>query len=601
MVKKRFSHRRRRLAKTLIPGVVFVILGVLFVEYSANKNKAPYTPGESIEGITRNLDRSVPKAFLPVPFRDVSEKAGISFQHFHGERSSQLPEDMGSGVAWGDFDNDGDPDLYIVNEAGSLSERENWDSSPATNKLYRNEGDGTFIDITEIAGVGIREIGMAAAWGDYDSDGYLDLLVTSYGAIHLFRNLGNGTFQEVSSDAGIARQGYWTGASWGDYDRDGDLDLYVCGYVHYTFDPEDGHRISSQYSSVQPASLNPSTYPPHENILYENNGDGTFKDVTLQAGVLNDKGRSLGVSWCDFDEDGWIDLYIANDISDNVMYRNLGDGTFEDISHAALVADYRGAMGIAVGDWDGDLDMDLFVSHWIAQENALYVNLLHDLEDPEEGSIGTLSFMDEADGIGLGQIALDYIGWAAFFFDFDNDGRLDLFVNNGSTFQKEEDKKKLVPMNPLLFWNGGAKEGYFEVGRLCGDSFSKKWVGRGAAPADYDGDGDLDLAVVNFGEKMVLLRNEGKTGHHWLEVKLRSKGKNTFGVGGKVTIRYGKNAQTSVVGCTPSYLSQPDLTLHFGLGEHDRVDLLQVLWPSGKDQELKGVKADQILTVQEPI
>ena len=593
----KLTRRRRRLIKTLVPGIAFVIAGTAAVVLLQAGDREPYVPGGDVEGITRNLERSTPEGFTRVRFREVSAAAGIDFSHFGGSRSTQLPEDMGSGLAWGDYDGDGDPDLYLVNVAGPLTERESWGSSPATNKLYRNDGKGRFTDVTEAAGVDVRELGMAAAWGDYDSDRDLDLLITNYGSILLFRNQGDGTFAEVSEAAGLARDGYWAGASWGDYDRDGDLDLYVCGYVEYTFDIEDIRTTTSQYGTVTPASLNPSTYKPHENVLFENDGDGSFSDVTVRAGVANKQGRSLGGSWCDFDEDGWPDLYVANDVSDNVLYRNLGDKTFEDISHAAHVADYRGAMGIAVSDWDSDGDTDLFVSHWIAQENALYSNLLS--QQRESGAKLSLSFMDEADRVGLGQIALDYIGWGSFFFDYDNDGRPDLFISNGSTFQQEDDKSLLVPMKPLLFWNEGPHTGYFEVGEFSGEYFGKRWVGRGAAPADYDGDGDLDIAVLHLGQRAALLRNEGAAGHHWLAIRLKGAGKNTFAVGARVALVLGETTQVATVGATPSYLSQPDLTLHFGLGTAEEAERLEVTWPSGKQQVLTGVGADQILTIEE--
>jgi hypothetical protein len=589
------------LLKTLVPGVVVILIAVAVVALVGSGQKAPYTPGDTVEGITNELQRKVPDGFAKIPFVDVAQEAGIDFRHSHGTRSIQLPEDMGSGLAWGDYDGDGDPDLYVVNQAGPLPERKSWPSSPASNRLFRNSGDGTFVDVTAEAGVGVRDMGMAATWGDVDSDRDLDLLVTSYGSLRLFENSGDGTFVDVTKKAGLGAKGYWAGASWGDFDRDGDLDLYVCGYVNYTFDPEIQKKSTSLYASVIPASLNPSTYKPHKNVLFENDGSGRFTDVTERAGVANTKGRSLGAAFCDFDEDGWLDLYIANDISDNVLYRNMRDGTFKDSSHAAWVADYRGAMGLAITDWDSDHDLDMFVTHWIAQENALYVNLRSEQKELNKGGKKTfVNFQDDADQMGVGQIALDFIGWGTFFLDLDNDARPDLFVANGSTFQKEDDERFLIPMRPLLFWNKGPQHGFFDVGRVCGDYFSKQWVGRGAACADYDGDGDVDFAVVHNGERLALLQNQAANGNHWLGVRLRGDKTNTFGLGSKVTVICGESVQALVVGAMPSYLSQPDLTLHFGLAQRTEVERVEISWLSGKRQTLTRVKADQIMTVDEP-
>jgi hypothetical protein len=257
-------------------------------------------------------------------------------------------------------------------------------------------------------------------------------------------------------------------------------------------------------------------------------------------------------------------------------------------------------MGLAVADWDSDDDLDLFISHWIAQENALYTNLLAERRAPDaKGPIPPI-FIDDADRVGLGQIALDFIGWGAFFFDFDNDGHPDLFVSNGSTFQREDDPRLLVPMRPLLFWNEGTEKGFFDVGAFCGEFFMKERVGRGAAPADIDGDGDLDFAVVHHGDGLALLRNEGRTGNHWLAVRLKGRGKNTFGVGARVVLVRGGKSQAAMIGATPSYLSQPDLAIHFGMGKDAEAERLEVRWPSGKEQVLTAVKADRVVSIEEP-
>ncbi len=557
-----------------------------------------YSPGEAIEGITSELARGVPADYTPVRFTNVAELAGIRFRHFPGVRSTQLPEDMGSGAAWGDYDNDGDYDLFLCNVAGPLPALAAGAlPAEASNRLYRNNGDGTFTDATAASGLEYRGISMAAAWADYDNDADLDLVVTTYRRLLLYRSRGDGTFQEVSQSAGLAGLNrFWAGASWADYDRDGDLDLYVCAYVAYNFEPEFAGKTSRQFASEVPYTLNPSSYPPEPNALFRNNGDGTFSDVAAKAGVANPEGRSLTASWCDFDLDGWPDLYVANDVSDNALYRNRGDGTFHDVSHPALVADYRGAMGLAVGDYDADADFDIFITHWIAQENALFWNMLR---SPGRTASDALRFADVADMLGLGQIALDAIGWGTSFFDYDNDGRLDLFVVNGSTFQQAERKTLLVPMRNFLFWQKNAEEGFFEVGRLSGPVFEERHVGRGAAFADYDADGDVDIVVVNFGEAPLLLRNEGGTGNHWLRVRLKGRRSPHCCDGAIVELESQGKSQHRLLGAQPSYLSQNAPEAHFGLGTATVVDRLTVRFPGGTVRELRNIAADQLVLVVE--
>ena len=564
----------------------------------------PYVPGEKMEGLIDSLSRDPPANYPRVSFLDVTESAGIRFRHFHGTRSTQLPEDMGSGAAWGDFDNDGWIDLFIVNEAGSLTMTpEEFARSPARHALYRNNGDGTFADVTLRAGLDVRSVGQGAAWGDYDNDGLLDLVVTNYGHTFLFHNNGDGAFADASNRSGIGRfEGFWTGASWGDYDSDGLLDLYVCGYVQYRFEQAHLYTQSRQYDAVLPASLNPSTYKPERNLLFHNNGDGTFTEVARDAGVDNPAGRSLSASWADFDNDGRTDLYVANDVSDNAMYRNRGDGTFEDISHRAWVADYRGAMGLAVGDWDVDGDQDIFITHWLAQENALYNNMSSDYADLRmEGKSRGLAFVDVADQYGLGQIALDYIGWGTAFLDYDNDALLDLMVVNGSTFPREDDSTLLAPMNNLLFWNAGAGRGYYEVGSVSGEIFRERRVGRGLAIGDYDNDGDPDAFIVVHGDAPILLRNDGGDRNHWIKVRLRGTEGNRDGVGAKLRFRAGTHIYLRESGAGSSYCSQNAAReVLVGLGSADRVDAIDVAWPSGRTQTLEWVSADQIVTITEP-
>ncbi len=590
------SRRKRRLLNTASLGVLFVVFAAAIV-FVLVRPEPEYRPGESIEGLTAALARSLPENYPRVSFEDVSAAAGIAFRHFDATRSSQLPEDMGSGAAWGDFDNDGWLDLYVVNESGPLT-RSAAETSAAHSHLYHNQQDGSFLELSVAAGVAHRGLGMAAAWGDYDNDGWSDLFVSAYGTNTLYHNDGDGTFTDVSNESGVgAPDGFWTGVSWADYDRDGFLDVYVTGYVKYASQQEG--TTTPQYDVEVPASLNPSSFEPERNLLYHNNGDGTFTELAERAGVADAQGRSLSAAWTDLDEDGWPDLYVANDVSDNVLYRNLANGTFEDVSHQAWVADYRGAMGIAIGDWDGDQDADMFVTHWIAQENALYSSLsaqFASLDDPPETS---MRFMDEADRYGLGQIALDYIGWGTSFFDYDNDGKLDLFVANGSTFQRKDDPRFLIPMRDQLFWNRSARDGFYDVSLVSGAYFAHEYVGRGAAVGDYDNDGDLDVFINNNGGPGVLLRNNNDNENNWVEIRLTGQESNRLAIGARLRVVAGELVQIHEVGAQSSYLSQNSLTAHFGLGSHEQVDTLQISWPSGARQSLHGVPANRLVEVVE--
>ena len=618
------SHRRRARLAMAMGSLAFVTLTLALL--LGRPRPAAYVPGRESEAsteITRSLDREAPVPGTPastaavrsaavragsgppvpsaagearavaVTFEDVAESAGVRLTHFHGRRSTQLPEDMGSGLAWGDYDADGDPDLFVVNESGPLTQSaEEVAASPAHAHLFRNDG-GRFADVTEDAGLAVRGTGMGAAWGDYDGDDRLDLFVTRYGTNLLFRNEGGGRFRDVSEAAAVGgREGFWAGVAWADFDRDGDLDAYVCGYVRYDYDPAKAHEASRQFKAIVPFTLNPSSYPPAPNLLLRNDG-GRFRDVAREAGVDDPAGRSLNAAWADFDGDGWPDLYVANDVSDNAMFRNLGDGRFQDVSHSAWVADYRGAMGLGIGDWDGDLDLDIFVTHWLAQENALYADESRSMKVTADAP---LRYVDQADLFGLGQIALDVIGWGAGFFDYDNDGRLDVFAVNGSTFQEDEDPALLVAMRSFLFWNAG-DNGYFEVGAKVGEPFLTPAVGRGAAPADFDGDGDLDLAVVVHGGALRLARNEGGNAGGWLRVVLRSRPgrgggprSTTFATGARVVLVTSAGSQVREVGGQPSYLSQePPGEVFFGTGSASSVERLEIRWPSGRVQVLEDL------------
>ncbi len=595
---KKVSKRKRRLKIAILSGSVFIIiLFVLF--FFKTGTKQAYVPGEEIEGLTSELARDIPENHPKVIFSDVTAEAGIRFDHFEGIRTTQLPEDMGSGLAWGDYDNDGWQDLFIANFSGPVNlKAEDLKNSSAYSQLYHNNRDGTFTEVSSQAGLDLRAWANACAWGDYDNDGWLDLFVSCYGKNFLFRNKGDGTFDDVSRHAGInAFENYWAGVAWGDYNLDGYLDIYVCGYVDYQ--PSESHGVTLQYNAQVPTAINPSSFKPIKNLLFRNNGDGTFTELADKVGVANETGRSLAAAWTDFDDDGLPDLYVANDVSDNALFRNKGDGTFEDVSYISFVADYRGAMGIGTGDWDNDADMDMFITHWMAQENALYSNLMSQLNTKDIAANNRIKFMDEADRYGLGQVALEYIGFGTFFFDYNNDAKLDIFMTNGSTFQKRDNPKELIPMKDLLFWNYDSKKGFYEVSRVSGDYFNEAYVGRGAAYADYDNDGDLDICIVNNIGPAKLLRNDGGNKQKWIEIKLKRNRLNKFGYGTKIRLVSGQTEQVRQVASQGSYFSQNSIVQHFGLGEQNVVDTLEITWPGGHRQYKYQLPSNQIITVTE--
>ena len=652
----RVSRRRRRLRWTIATLTFLAVAGSgAAVWLFLRSRPAVYQPGEDHPEITQNLVKDLP-AEAPRPrFTDVTKQAGlVSFRAFAGARTSQLPEDMGSGAAWGDFDNDGDQDLFLVSSGGPLTAAP---AERASSELYENLGDGTFRKVADFPDT--RVIGMGAAWGDYDSDGRLDLVVTGYNTLILYHNEGG----RFSRDTRFPEpKGFWAGAAWGDFDNDRDLDLYVCGYVRYVADDAGRARASQQYGYTVPFTLNPASYKPERNLLFRNNGDATFTEVAEALRVSNPEGRSLSALWHDFDDDGWLDLYIANDISDNVLYRNRG-GKFEDISHPAWVADYRGAMGLTAGDWNGDGDDDLYITHWIAQENALYDNLTADLRKhppvsppggaqaatplpamgtapaeptaagsggmaqaapaggapagaqaapavtgstpPAPGSAAAakyagMRFMDNADAAGVGYIALQFVGWGTEFADFDADGWLDLAVANGSTFETEDVPKRLRAQEPFLFWNQSGRH-FFNRAPLS-DTLAAPRAARGLALADYDNDGDLDILMVIHDGGVLLLRNDMQTGH-WLEVRLRSRaGKKRdpigFGDGAALVARAGSLELRRTV-TSASYLSQSSRVVHFGLGEARAAERLEVRWLGGAPASYSNLEAGSVWELTE--
>ena len=531
-----------------------------------------------------------------VTFTDVTNEAGINFQHSSGTRSSLLPEDMGSGAGFADIDNDGDIDLYIVNIPGPFTQ-DAGSSAGNMNALYRNNGDGTFTDITRAADVGHQGYGMGCVFADYDGDADLDLYLTNYGANVLYRNNGNSTFTDVTEIARVGCELWSTGAAFADVDGDTDLDLYVCNYVTYDLDQlEQMKEESLQSGKPVPSALNPHVFEPQDNVFYRNNGDGTFTDVTAEVRVAATGGRSMQAVFSDFDNDNDLDLYVANDTSTNHVYRNNGDGTFADVSDESWAADFRGSMGLTAGDYDADGDIDLFMSHWVDEENALYRNLFI-----EDGIAERIRFVDESYTAMLAEESIKQIGWGTAFFDYDNDGDLDIFVTNGSTFQELKQPEVLIAQPDALFRNDG--DGMFaDVSESTGIAALPLRVGRGATFGDYDNDGDVDIFIVNNHAPPTLLRNEGDrsilTGrNNWLHVKLIGTGANRDAIGAKIQVKTADQTQIREIYAGDSYMSFSSLVAEFGVGNASRIETLQITWQNGETQTRHNIPVNQRIQI----
>ena len=532
-----------------------------------------------------NLFLPLCHAQTAVQFVDVTAEAGITFKHVNGasDRKFYL-ETMGSGAAFFDYDNDGDLDLYIVNgaplpgfEAASLP----------TNFLYQNDGEGTFTDVTTAAGVGDTGYGMGCVTADYDNDGDSDLYVTNFGANLLYRNNGDGTFTDAATHAGVGNGKKWSSScAFVDYDHDGNLDLYVVNYLDYDIekdrdwhDPR-GRRIYS----------NPQVYAGISDTLYRNNGDGTFTDVTRRAGVYNNNGKGLGVTCGDYDNDGRIDIYVANDTTPNFLYRNIGEGRFVDIAPFAGAAYNEhgvaeGGMGVDFGDYNNDGALDIFVTNFSNETNTLYHNTA-------DGAL-----IDFTNIAGLGETSFLKLAFGTKFFDADNDGKLDLFIANGHLYPTESDALEYAQTDQLFINTG--KETFVDISEQSGGYFSIKRVGRGAAFGDYDGDGDTDIFVVNLNQAGALLRNEGGNRHNWLMIKTVGVESNRDGIGARVEVVTRSHSQMKEVQAGSSYLSGHDLRPLFGLGTEKIAETVRITWPSGVEQTLKDVEANQLLVITE--
>ena len=542
-----------------------------------------------------------------VTFVDVTLESGIRFQHSKGSRSSLLPEDMGSGAGFADIDNDGDLDLYIVNIPGPFTETSSKPSlhfkktttTPA-NILYRNNGNGTFTDITDTAKVGDTGYGMGCVFADYNGDGNVDLYVTNYRENVLYRNNGNGTFTDVTKIAGVSCPLWSTGAAFADYDGDNDLDLYVCNYVKYDLEKfEQQKKESLQSGKFVPNALNPTVFEPQDNVFYRNNGDGTFTDITDEAGVAAPGGRSMQAIFSDFDNDNDMDLYVANDTSENHVYRNEGNKTFSDVSADSWAADFRGSMGLAAGDYDADGDIDIFISHWIDQEYVLYRNLLQEDEGTQKNNPKRIRFVDESYSAMLAEVTLKEIGWGTSLFDYDNDGDLDIFVANGSTFQKLDQPEVLIPQHNQLFQNEGGGT-FSDVSKSTGISNLPARVSRGTAFGDYDNDGDVDIFISNNYARPTLLRNNANdlsNSNNWLHVKLAGENPNRNAIGAKIHLKTTDSTQIREIYAGESYMSANSFIAEFGLGKATQVKMLQVIWTNGKIQTLQNISVNQLIQI----
>ena len=523
---------------------------------------------------------------LAVQFVDRAADAGLTQRNVSGTDQSYIVEGMMGGAAFFDYDRDGDMDLYVAN--GSSFAGFAAGEHPA-NQLYRNDG-GRFADVTIAADVGDTSWSMGCAVADYDNDGHSDLYVTNFGRNILYRNAGAGRFADVTVETGVGDMGWGTGASFGDYDRDGDVDLYVANYVDFSLDYES--PIPCLWKNVK-VYCGPVGLLPAADVFYRNNGDGTFSEWTQQAGLEGEKFYGMSALFGDYDDDGWPDLFVANDSTPNLLFRNRRDGRFAEEALMAGVAYSgegvtQGCMGAAWGDYDNDGLFDLFVTNFADEYNALYKN--------EGGGF----FADVSFAAGIGAAPAELVSWGTGFFDYDNDGDRDLFVANGHTYPQADLPRvnSSYEQANSLFENRDGR--LVEVAAGAGPGFALRRVSRGTSFADYDGDGDIDLFVLNLNGPPTLLRNDGNHDNHYLLVRTVGTKSNRDGIGARVIILAGGQTQHAEVQSGGSYLSHSDLRLHFGLGKAERVDRLEVRWPSGTVQVLSDIAADQVLTVVEP-
>lgn len=513
-------------------------------------------------------------------FQELGEQVGIDFVHSIGngtEHLNNIIESSGGGASFLDFDLDGYIDLFLSNGTwiDGFSHGEKPKKLPF-NHLYRNRGDGTFEDVSVRSGTDAQAYSMGVSISDYNNDGYPDIYVCNYGANILYRNNGNGTFSNVTKKAKVAGGAECSiGAAWLDYDNDGFLDIYVCNYLD--FDP------NYKYYYAPDGFPGPMAYNAQRDYLYHNNGDGTFEDVTVSMGIIDVDGRGMGVGAVDYDDDGFMDIYVANDQSLNYLWHNDGGKRFTDrgtMSGTAFsqAGEKTVSMSVDFADYNGDGLIDMFVS------DDTYCSLYENL--------GKGVFTDRSYPSGIAMAAGQFVGWTASFVDYDNDGDVDIFKTNGAL-------KHLYGHEDQLFDNlGGGK--FKEISNDLGSYFHEEYVGRGACLGDYDNDGDFDVYIANLNSRGAFLRNNKGNQNNWLMINLIGTTSNRDGIGSRIKLTAGGKVQTAQEKSTTGYLSQNDHRLHFGIAKNEWVEKIEIKWPSGKVQVIENTKANQILTVTEP-
>jgi hypothetical protein len=526
-------------------------------------------------------------------FRDVAAEAGISFTMNSAPEKRYILESMSGGVALIDFNNDGLLDIYFVN---ALTVETANDPKAAPSALYKNLGGWKFVDVAEEAGLAYPGWGMGACVADVDGDGWQDIYVTTVGRDRLYRNRGDGTFEDTTEAAGIVTEGWSTGCGFADYDRDGDLDLFVGRYVEVSLDdlPEFGKGKFCMFRGME-VQCGPRGLPGSGDYFFRNDGDGRFAEVAKAVGVSDPEAYfGLGVAWFDADDDGWLDLLVANDAGPNLFYLNKKDGTFEEMAFPMGVAvsedgGEQGCMGVAVGDYRNEGRFSVLITNFSEEHNAFYRN---------EGEY----FLDASFRSGLAPPSLPYVGWGTTFFDYDNDGWQDAVVVNGHVYPQMAGAKlgASAPYRQRKLFFRNRRDGNFEeIGEELGPAFTDLRVNRGLALGDLDNDGRLDLVVSDLDGSSQVIRNEVPSPGNWLLVDLEGRGLLTDAIGAKITVRIGEQMQSRLVQSGDSYLSQGDMRQHFGLGGATTVDSIEVSWPDGSVTRKTGVAANQILEVRQ--